>query len=124
MGSDTGVLLAEGKSSGAANVKQQIICGALAMDSDISQVRNLHVSESRSYFLVGAEIKSQGDRKCCKHLLHGKASWYGNVSEKLLSLEAVLVSILLLTKTILGEMWEGICRQFLQVLSGGARPSL
>ena len=57
MGSDTGVLLAEGKSSGASNVKQQIIGGAPAMDSDISKVRILHVSESWSYFLVGAEIR-------------------------------------------------------------------
>ena len=57
MGSDTGVLLAEGKPSGASSVKQQIICGAPAMDSDISKVRILHVSESWSYFLVGAEIR-------------------------------------------------------------------
>ena len=57
MGSDTGVLLAEGKSSGAANVKQQHICGAFAMDSDISKVRIVRVSESWSYFLVAAEIR-------------------------------------------------------------------
>ena len=57
MGSDSGVLLAAGKSSGASNVKQQIIRGAPAMDSDISKVRILHVSESWSYFRVGAEIR-------------------------------------------------------------------
>ena len=39
LGSDKGVLLAALTSSGAPNVKQQIIFGALAMDSDIPQVR-------------------------------------------------------------------------------------
>ena len=57
MGSDNGVLLAAGKSSGASNVQQQNIRGAPAMDSNISKVRILHVSESWSYFLVGAEIR-------------------------------------------------------------------
>ena len=56
MRSDNGVLLAAGKSSGASNVKQQIIRGAPAMDSDIPKVRILHVSESRSYVPFGAKV--------------------------------------------------------------------
>ena len=57
MGSDNGVLLAAGKSFGVSNVKQQIIRGAPAMNSNIIKVRMLHVSESWSFFLVGAEIR-------------------------------------------------------------------
>ena len=50
-------LACRGQSSGASNVKQQIIRGAPAMDSDISKVSILHVSESWSYVRVGAEIR-------------------------------------------------------------------
>ena len=57
MGSDNDVYLAAGKSSVASNVKQQIIRGAPAMDFNIAKVRILHVSESWSFFLVGAEIR-------------------------------------------------------------------
>ena len=56
MGSDNGVLLAARKSSGAPNVKQQFICGAPAMDSDIPKVLIFHVTESRSYLPFGSKV--------------------------------------------------------------------
>ena len=54
--SDKGVLPAARKSSVAPNVKQQIICGAHAMDSDIPKVLTLHVTESRSYLPFGSKV--------------------------------------------------------------------
>ena len=53
---DKGVLFVARTSSVAINVKQQIICGAPAMDSDISKVLIFHVTESRSYLLFGSQV--------------------------------------------------------------------
>ena len=90
MGSDNGVLLAAGKSSGASNVKQQIIRGAPAMDSDISKVRILHVSESWSYFPVGTDkIRKEIESVVSICLWKSKMAW--DVSEKLFSLDVVLI---------------------------------
>ena len=50
--SDKGVLCVERKSSLAINVKQQIICGAPAMDSDIPKVFIFHVNETGQIFFL------------------------------------------------------------------------
>ena len=54
--SDKGVLFVARKSSVALNVKQQIICGAPAMDSDISNVLIFDVTESRPYLPLGSKV--------------------------------------------------------------------
>ena len=85
MGSDKGVLLAALKSSGAPSVKQPIICGALAMDSDISKVRIFYVIVSWSYFPFGSKVVARMEIDSVVSMcFHGKASWPGTYPKGLL----------------------------------------
>ena len=70
--SDKGVLIAARKSSVAPSVKEQIICGALVMDSDIPKVLILHVTESRSYLAFGSKVVA---RKEIEHVVRAFALW-------------------------------------------------
>ena len=82
------------KSSGVPNGQRQIICVALAMDSDIPKVRMFHVTVSRSYCFIWLHGRgTHGDRKSCKQVLSWKSMKAWVVSGTSLSLEAVQVHL-------------------------------
>ena len=71
-------MLAALKSSGAPSVKQQIICGALAMDSDISKVSIFYVIVSWSYLPFGSKVVARMEIDSVVSMcFHGKARWHG-----------------------------------------------
>ena len=93
------------------------------MDSDIPKVRIFHVTVILYIWIQGSG--TQGDRKCCKHVLSWNSKMAWDVSERSLSLEAVLVYTfaLMVILIVLFASWINFGQRFVGSSGNEWRPN-